>query len=46
MFTAIPLSAAVENIETTGSTAIDRWGQRSVFRYDVFGGLGSTMLVL
>ena len=38
---SIPLGSVIENIETTGSAAIDLLGRLSIFLYDIVGEVGS-----
>lgn len=40
---SIPLGSVIEDVETTGSAAIDVLGRLSIFLYDLLGGdLGSS----
>lgn len=41
---SIPLGSVIENVETTGSAAIDLLGQLSIVLYDVFGNVGSSTI--
>lgn len=41
---SIPLGSVIENVETTGSVAIDLLGRLSIYLYDIFGEVGSMTL--
>ncbi|WP_165497026.1 hypothetical protein [Rhodococcus sp. ABRD24] len=43
---SIPISLVIENIQTTGSAAIDGLGRLSVLLYDLLGGTGSATINL
>lgn len=43
---SIPLGSVIDDVQTTGSAAIDLLGRLSIFLYDVFGEVGSATLTV